>query len=212
MSTYTTHARTITLAAVLLIIPIQGCTSTSPRSGSESDTAHPEIDPTLAHIQNRRADAIKHYNTASQFDLDGKVDEALAEYRQALDLDDHLYAAWNNMGRLLMSKGNYAHAVSAYQIASGIEPTDPRPEYNIGIAYQKVGWAQESYDHFQLAIERDATYLPALHGLVRSAEMLGLGDEQILGYIRSAQLHEMDDQWKDYLSTQYYRVKALLEN
>lgn len=211
-STFTTHARIITLAALVLIIPIQGCASSSTRSKADSKTAHPEIDPTLAYIQNRRSDAIKHYNTASALDLDGKPDEALEEYRRALELDDKLYAAWNNMGRILMSKGNYADAVSAYQIASGIEPTDPRPEFNIGIAYKEVGWAQESFDHFQLAIERDPTYLPALHGVIRSAEMLGLGDEQILEYIRSAQLRETNDQWKAYLSTQYYRVKALLED
>ena len=107
-STFTTHARIITLAALVLIIPIQGCASSSTRSKADSKTAHPEIDPTLAYIQNRRSDAIKHYNTASALDLDGKPDEALEEYRRALELDDKLYAAWNNMGRILMSKGKYA--------------------------------------------------------------------------------------------------------
>lgn len=210
MTSYTKRKRSITLAAILGAMLLGGCSTTNTRT--DSGSAHPEIDPALAYIQNRRADAIVHYNAASQLHLDGKDEEALAEYRKALELDDQLYAAWNNMGQLLMSKGNYADAVSAYQIASGIEPTDPRPEYNIGIAYKKVGWAQDSYDHFKIAIERDPTYLPALHGIIRSAEMLGHGDDTILEYIRSAQLLETDDQWRDYLSTQYYRVQALLRN
>ena len=206
-----THASIIAfiaLASPLLILPLGGCSGTSARSDSSS--AHPEIDPALAYLQNKRGDAIGFYNEASALHLDGKDDEALAAYRKALELDDQLYAAWNNMGQLLMAKGNYADAVAAYKIASGLEPSDPRPEYNIGVAYQQVGWAQESHEHFKVAIERDATYLPALHGVIRSAEMLGHGDGQTLQYIRNAQLRETDEQWKEYLSTQYYRVKALV--
>jgi len=42
--------------------------------------------------------------------------------------------------------------------------------------------------------------------------MLGMGDPQIMDYIRNAQLRETDEQWVAYLSTQYYRVQALIEN
>lgn len=197
----------LTLAACTMI-PFVGCAPTSPRRNSDLS----QVDPALASAQRQRQEARKHFELASKLHIDGKNEAALGEYRKALELDDKLYAAWNNMGQLLMADGNYADAVSAYQIASKIEPTDPRPMYNIGIAYQKVGWAQDSYTHFQSALDRDKTYLPALRGLIRSAEMLGLGDTQLLEQIRDAQLRETDEQWREYFSTQYFRVQTRIAN
>jgi len=211
MKTKTTLRLVLCAGAGALALTMSSCASSgsSPRSGA---SAPPEIEPSLANAQRRREKSIEHYNTASQLHLDGKPDEALAEYRTALELNDKLYAAWNNMGQLLMDQGNYADAVSAFQIASKMEPTDPRPEYNIGLTYQKVGWAQDSYLHFEQAIGRDPNYMPALRGLIRSAEMLGMGDQKILEHIRNAQLRETDEQWRAYLSTQFYRVQAYLTN
>lgn len=200
------HAPLGCLLGAMIAIPMWGCASTSTRPDSRLN----EIDPTIAHARQRQQNALEHYNTASDLHLEGKTNEALGEYRKALELNDKLYAAWNNMGQLLMELGNYPDAVAAYQIASGIEPTDPRPEYNIGLVYQRLGWGQDSHEHFKLAIDRDPNYLPALHGIIRSADMLGLGDPEILAYIRNAQLRETDEQWKTYLSSQFYRVQALI--
>jgi Tfp pilus assembly protein PilF len=203
----TKHITLLAIAA-MTAIPTLGCSSTSTRKPADGLS---EIEPAIAYAQRRRQEAIEHYNTASQLHLDGKNDEALSEYRKALELDDQLYAAWNNMGQLLMNEGNNSDAVAAFQIASSIEQTDPRPVYNIGLVYQKVGWAKDSYTYFQSSLERDPNYLPAIHGLIRSAEMLGLGDERILEHIRNAQLRETDQEWREYLSTQFYRVSALLD-
>ncbi len=198
------------LVLVMMIAPpMHGCSSSSPRTEGSRVS---EINPAIAYSQRRRAQALEQYRRASTLHAQGETDEALSAYRKALELDDKLYGAWNNMGQLLMDQGNFADAVSAFKIASGIEPTDPRPEYNIGLVYQKVGWAQDSFEHFQSALDRDPNYIPALRGIIRSAEMLGKGDPQILGYIRNAQLRETDEQWNDYLSTQYYRVEAYITN
>ena len=195
--------------ASLFVIPTVGCSSTSPRSDSGSSIN--EINPSIAHARRRHAQALEHYNIATALHLDDKHEEALAEYRKAIELDDKVFAAWNNMGQLLMDQNNYADAASAYQIASGLEPTDPRPEFNIGIAYMELGWAKDAYEHFEIALARNEHYLPALHGAIQSASMLGMGNQEIMGYIRAAQLRETDDKRRAYLSTQYYRVQALLD-
>ena len=211
------HITRFTTSAVLLVciglipLTVSGCSGSSPRPANKGD-ALDELNPAIAYSKRQHEEAIKHFTRASKLHLEGKPDEALIEYRKTLELDNQLYAAWNNMGQLLMEQANYADAVSAYKIASGLEPTDPRPEYNIGLTYQKVGWAQDSFNYFQRALERDPNYLPAMRGLVRSAEMLGLADPQIMSMIRNAQLRETDEQWREYLSTQFYRVQAVLDD
>ncbi|MDF1808291.1 MAG: tetratricopeptide repeat protein [Phycisphaerales bacterium] len=204
------NAMILCAACSLCSLSLVGCSSSSTRTDKGSSIE--EINPAIGYVQRRKQEALQHYSIASQFHLDEMHEEALAEYRKALELDDKLYAAWNNMGQLLMAQGNYADAVSAYQIASGIEPTDPRPEYNIGLAYQQVGWAEDSFTHFENALARDANYIPALRGVVRSAEMLGTGDSKILGYIKNAQLRETDEQWREYFSTQKFRVEAYIRS
>lgn len=171
-----------------------------------------EIDPAMQIQRQNRAEAREHYADATRLHKDGKYEDALEEYRTALEYDDQLYAAWNNMGQLLMEKRNYADAVSAFQIAASIEPTDPRPLYNIALAYQRVGWAADAYDSYEKALQRDPYYLPAMRGLARSAEMTGDGDRYLLETIKQAQLRESDEQWRTYFNEQYGRVETLLDS
>lgn len=202
----------ITIGACVIVAgsTLSACGGSSPvrdRSASLN-----EIDPAMQVLRQNRAKAREHYAKATELYKMGKHDEALDEYRTALELDDQLYAAWNNMGQLLMEQKNYADAVSAFQIAASIEPSDPRPLYNIGLAYQRVGWASDAFESYKKALQRDEYYLPAMRGLARSAEMLGTGDRTLLETIKQAQLRERDEQWRDYFRTQYNRVETLIED
>jgi tetratricopeptide (TPR) repeat protein len=127
-------------------------------------------------------------------------------------MDDSLHNAWNNMGTLLMDKGNYADAVAAFQVAADLMPADPRPQYNMGIAYQRNGWGEEAFRHFALALERDPSHLPSMRGYIRAAEMTGRADERLIQVIRAAMLRDTDEQWRNYFQRQRYRVEALLDN
>lgn len=192
-----------------LLAASTGCSSSGASSRSTAKTSS-QGDPVEAYSARRQQQALEHIRKAEALEAQGRDDEAIMEYRAALETKNDLYAAWNNLGHLLMKKENYADAVSAFQVASRLQPGDPRPEYNTGLAYQRVGWAQDSYLHFKLALDRDPVYLPALRGAVRSAEMLGQADQIVLDYIRSAQLRESDDQWKTYFDRQRVRVESQL--
>lgn len=160
--------------------------------------------------QRSRAKAIELFREASQLHEDEEFDKALIKYRESIEQDNTLFAAWNNMGQLMMQQKNYADAVAAYKIASDLQINDPRPDYNIGLAYQTIGWGKESYTHFQRSLDRDANYLPALRGAVRSAEMLGVGDQRVLDFIQNGQLRETNDQWREYFDRQRFRVEKLI--
>lgn len=209
MRTNTTPSLKLTLGVLCAAMILPACSGTSSRNNGAGAG---EIDPALAYARRQRAEAREHYTLATKLAADGKEDEALAEYRKALELDDKLYAAWNNMGQLLMGQKNYADAVAAFQIAANIEPSDPRPHYNIGLAYQRVGWAQDAYHSYEQSLSRDPNYIPAMRGLTRSAEMLGSGDRALLEVIKQAQLRESDEQWRDYFRAQYQRVETLIAN
>lgn len=200
-------ARTAAGLAVLGVSTLVGCSAPK----MNWDKAEPAIDPVEAYSQRSRVKALELFREASKLHEEGESVKALAKYRESIDVDNTLFAAWNNMGQLLMQQKNYADAVAAYKIASDLQTTDPRPDYNIGLAYQTIGWADESYEHFQRSIDRDPNYLPSLRGAVRSAEMLGIGDQQVLEYIRNGQLRETQAEWRAYFDRQRFRVEKLID-
>ena len=202
---------TLAIAALGLLgtTAITGCSS--PDRSWDTNTTRTASDPAQAYNQRSRGEAITLFNQASQYHENGDFDNALIKYRESIQKDNTIFAAWNNMGQLLMREKNYADAVSAYKIASDLQLNDPRPDYNIGLAYQIIGWGKESFTHFDRSLDRDPNYLPSLRGIVRSAEMLGTGDQRILDFIRSGQLRETEDQWREYFDRQRFRVEKLIE-
>ncbi len=187
---------------------IGGCGST-PKTWSE--TAKPAGDPVDAYKQRSRAEALDLFRQASVLHQEGEFDKALKKYHESIEKDNTIFAAWNNMGQLLMEQKNYADAVAAYKIASDLQLNDPRPDYNIGLAYQKIGWGEESFTHFERSLERDPNYLPSLRGIVRTAEMIGVGDQTVLQHIRNGQLRENDAQWREYFDRQRFRVEKVID-
>ena len=179
--------------------------STSPKLSERGDVSS-EID----QINRRRAEAVRLAQEAERLEQTDPQ-RAVETYRRALSLDDTLHNAWNNMGTLLMEEGNYADAVAAFQVSADLMPADPRPHYNIGIAYQRNGWGEEAYRHFSLALERDPSHLASMRGFVRAAEMTGRADERTVRVINSALLRETDEHWREYLQRQRYRVEALMD-
>ncbi len=203
--------------AILLSIPMTGCSSsntwatTSTNKNTSQGTNQNTPHPVEAYNQRSRAEALELFAQASHLHEQGLNEQAMAKYKESITKDNTIFAAWNNMGQLLMEQKNYADSVAAYKIASDLQRTDPRPEYNIGLAYQTIGWGEESYTHFQIALERDPNYLPALRGAVRSAEMLGIGDQSVLEHIRNGQLRETDPQWRQYFDRQRFRVEKVIK-
>jgi tetratricopeptide (TPR) repeat protein len=70
--------------------------------------------------QNPTANALM--NEAEAFFAQGKLDQALADYQQALERDPKLYEAALYSGDVLTQKGNYAQAEISYQKAISINP------------------------------------------------------------------------------------------
>lgn len=201
---YTLIALASSGAVLLASLGAAGCSSSNSRDRSAQQ------DLSQVGTQRSRAKAIELFRQASQLHEEEEYDKALIKYRESIEQDNTLFAAWNNMGQLMMQQKNYADAVAAYKIASDLQINDPRPDYNIGLAYQTIGWGKESYTHFQRSLDRDANYLPALRGAVRSAEMLGVGDQRVLDFIQNGQLRETDDQWREYFDRQRFRVEKLI--
>ncbi|MDP9173586.1 MAG: tetratricopeptide repeat protein [Planctomycetota bacterium] len=86
---------------------------------------------------------------------DGKVDEAIAHYRNALIADPQDPDTNADLGNALMATGALDEAIEHYRVALRLMPNDPRIINNLGIALARSGHLREAATEFATAIRLD---------------------------------------------------------
>ena len=84
----------------------------------------------------------------------GNVDEAIRDFRKALELWPNQSKDHNNLGKALIEKGRIAEAMDQFQTALRISPDDPDTETNIGAALLQQGDVDGAISHLQRAVEK----------------------------------------------------------
>ena len=85
----------------------------------------------------------------------GNIDEAILEYRKALELNPQLYDARINLGIAYHSKGQMEQAIEQYRILLRYYPGSASAHNALGMAYGRVGFLDDAIEHFQSALELD---------------------------------------------------------
>jgi len=81
----------------------------------------------------------------------GRLDEAIAEFSKALQLQPTYAPAYSNLGNAYRAKGMLPEAVAAYERALAIDPDYAIAHQNLGILYKQMGRVGEAVDHFKRA-------------------------------------------------------------
>lgn len=146
---------------------------------------------------------------AQRAERDGRTDEAIDLYRQAVAAYHDFPAAWNNLGYLLMNTGDALGAASAFRVAADLSPTDPRPVYNLGELWKQRGYLDEAARYYTQALERDENDLRTLRQAIYVDRHLRLrSDEVVARRIRRALLLETDPRWRDFFEREKIRIEA----
>jgi len=85
----------------------------------------------------------------------GRLKEAHAAFREALQLDPTEVLAYVNLGNLYDQEGEKADAEKAYQKALSLEPADPWAHYNLGLLFSEQGKLTEAEHEFKKAHDLD---------------------------------------------------------
>ena len=74
----------------------------------------------------------------------GRIEQALAEARRAVELDSDCVAAWSYLGTTLITRRlEYAEGLSALERAALLAPDDPGVNYSLGWCYEFVAYRLE---------------------------------------------------------------------
>jgi Tfp pilus assembly protein PilF len=114
--------------------------------------------------------AITENNLGAALQDVGRVDEAVARYRRALELSPGYTPALNNLGTALRARGRAEEAVATYDsaIARGAGQTNPSLYLNRGNALMEQGRTAEAVEWFRRALAADPQSAHARDALANS--------------------------------------------
>ena len=108
-----------------------------------------------------------HYQRGIAFMRAGKVDDAIAEYRLALEQNPDYGAVYNDAAVALASQGRYAESVPYFEGAIRIRSTDPSVRFNFAMVLELLGRLERSRDEYAEAVRLEPRDLEARAGLQR---------------------------------------------
>ena len=113
------------------------------------------VNPEERIIAYREALSRQHFNYGTDFQLEGALEDAIAEYSEAICLNPEDASAFNNRGTAYKDSGSYEQAIEDYEEAIRLEPNNASAYYNRGVAYEELGQYQRSIEDFNEVIRLD---------------------------------------------------------
>jgi tetratricopeptide (TPR) repeat protein len=83
----------------------------------------------------------------------GQLDDAVAQYEKALEINPNYVAAHYNLGNALFRKGQLDEAIAQFQKALEISPKNAEARINLGNAFLQKEQLDEAVGQFQQAVE-----------------------------------------------------------
>ena len=118
----------------------------------------------LAGVENY---ADTHYGMGIALGLSGRMQEAMAQYEQALRFNPDYAEAHSNLGVALAQAGKTQEAIGHFEQALLINPDYAGVHYNLGVALEQLGKPIEAIQHYQQALRIKPDYTEARNALAR---------------------------------------------
>jgi tetratricopeptide (TPR) repeat protein len=171
----------IVLAAMVVCALLGACagggkadtsaTSTSAAVPTATSLAPPTATATPAATPTPSAD--DHFSLGNQYYDQGQLQEAAAEFEQAIQLDPTHTGALLQLGIVYYDQARFEEAISILQQAGKLDPKNPAIPRNMGTAYGKLGQWDQASAAYEQAIALNPDFGEAYGDLVGAYAKLG---------------------------------------
>jgi len=145
---------------------------------------------------------LAYNNRGLFFDRSGRLDEAIADYKQSVTINPHYAEANNNLGQALTERGRPRDGIEMFRAALDANPTLLAAHNNLGNALADDGKPAEALPHYDFVLAREPKNVDALSNSGIALSMLGRYPEAI------ARLEEAVRLAPDNLNAQRNLAKA----
>ncbi len=112
----------------------------------------------------------------------GQVDEAIVQFKKALETDPDYALAHYDYGLALIKKGQLDDAIAEFKSALEIRPAYAAAENDLGMAFSQKGQLDDAMAHFQKALEINPNLADAHNNLGLALSKKGRVDEALAEY------------------------------
>jgi tetratricopeptide (TPR) repeat protein len=116
--------------------------------------------------QRRELVAREHFNRGANLDEEGRIDEAIREYRKAIDLKPGYAEAHCNLGTALKAQGKTEEAIREYRLAAALKPNLAEAHNNLAVEMYYEGRYAEAWKEVELTrkcgVEPNPDFVKAL--------------------------------------------------
>jgi tetratricopeptide (TPR) repeat protein len=118
----------------------------------------------------------------------GQVDEALEQFKKALEIYPNYLEARYNLGNALLQKGQLGEAIAQYDKALEINPDSAETRHNLGNALLQEGRLDEAIAQYDKALEINPKYAEIRYNLGNALLQKGQLDEAIAQYNKAVEI------------------------
>ncbi len=120
---------------------------------------------------------LAHNNLGVALKQEGKPDDAVEHYEQALRLAPYYAEAHSNLGNVLFDLGRTSEAIEQYEVALRLRPDYPEVQYNFANVLRRLGRTSEAIEHYEMALQLRPDYLEVHNNLGLAFQTLGRSTE-----------------------------------
>jgi tetratricopeptide (TPR) repeat protein len=150
--------------------------------------------------------AVSKLCKGKQLEEEGKLEEALACYRQVLVRDSNNSWAYHHMGEVLAKLDQFHEAVTVYRHAIELKPDFSWSYHHLGDALTQQQQWEEASTAFDQAIDLNPEHYGSYVGLGKSLAKLDRFEEAIAAYRRAKELNP-DADWINFLLAEVLEQK-----
>ena len=129
-----------------------------------------------------------HYNFGFTLEQAGKVEEAIGQYKQVLQLDPDYAEVYDRLGNDLMQVGRLSDAIGHFEQAVRIKPEYSKGHNDLGVVLERVGRISEAITQYEEALRLDPRYADPQYNLGVTLEQGGRVPEAVACYERALAL------------------------
>ncbi|MBS1955648.1 MAG: tetratricopeptide repeat protein [Cyanobacteria bacterium SZAS-4] len=149
-------------------------------------------------------EAFKRYNRGVELHQAGFLNQAIAEYKGAIEADARMEEAWSNLGGIYAAQRSYPKAMEAFEKALQLKPDRPTTLNGYGTVLYARGKTTEAKEKWKQAVQIEPGFASAYYNMGNALE----GEKDVMTALA---YYYLAIQANPNMADAYYRMGNLMQ-